>query len=428
MTLITGNQQIAKRRKSYSAHNNKSASINTSFISHFRQSPVRTKKQSGGFFPSVKRFLGKNRQQQVFSRNRTVRQNIEGNTGNKTSERKSSGFSFPIPSLATMAVVAGTVILALAALKWDDFQVRIPENLILQHISSENAAQHTLRYAAAGISGLSAFQFPTADISGTPTEIADAVEDSDLLYDLMITFQWQNYRVQRGDTVSGIAQRFGVSVGAIIASNDIRNARRLQEGAVLRIPNIDGIPYSVRAGDSLSRIAASFNVPLEVILDVNDIRSDVIRPGETIFIPGARMNDMDLRRSLGDMFIFPVPSRHVTSPFGMRRDPFTGVLAFHTGIDLRAPIGTPVVAAMDGVVSVVGENRTYGRYIIITHPNGYKTFYAHLNSVSVRRGDRVQQGRRIGESGNTGRSTGPHLHFSVFDHNNRLVNPLDLLR
>jgi murein DD-endopeptidase MepM/ murein hydrolase activator NlpD len=111
----------------------------------------------------------------------------------------------------------------------------------------------------------------------------------------------------------------------------------------------------------------------------------------------------------------------------MRRDPISGALQFHDGVDFRAALGTPVLAALDGVVSVVGENWLYGKYIIITHSNGYKTLYGHLNSISVRQGERVARARRIGESGNSGYSTGPHLHFGIYDRNNRAVNPLDLL-
>jgi murein DD-endopeptidase MepM/ murein hydrolase activator NlpD len=260
------------------------------------------------------------------------------------------------------------------------------------------------------------------------TATAEAIEADTGRQNDLITFEWQQYKVKRGDSVSAIAQKFEVSVGAIIASNDIRNARALQEGAVLKIPNIDGIPYQVKSGDSLLKIATSFNVPLEVILDINDTKSDKIRVGETLFIPGARMNDIDLRMSLGELFVYPVQSRYITSNYGMRRDPIGGHWAFHTGIDLRADIGTPVLAALDGVVSVVGENRIYGRHIILTHGNGYKTIYAHLNSYAVKQGDRVARGKKIAESGNTGYSTGPHLHFGVYDRNNKLLNPLELLR
>jgi murein DD-endopeptidase MepM/ murein hydrolase activator NlpD len=213
---------------------------------------------------------------------------------------------------------------------------------------------------------------------------------------------------------------------ALISSNDIRNARRLREGENLRIPNIDGISYVVKKGDSLSRIAKSSAVPLEVILDVNNIRSEVIKEGETLFIPGARMAPEALKLALGELFIYPVRKR-ITSPFGWRADPFTGVRSFHAALDLGGSMGTPVKAAMDGTVSTVSVNRVYGNFIILSHAGGYQTLYAHLSGVSVKQGSRVGQGSKIGEVGNTGLSTGPHLHFGIFK-NGKAVNPLDLLQ
>ena len=350
-----------------------------------------------------------------------------------------------IPSFAFLALLAGIVVFALAAFNWEDISIITPNDynfqagagespLIDTSIFHSGAEHHTLQYAATGIPGLSTLlQLPEIlqpmGENILPSEssqniIPEMEENNDL-----IAFEWRQHRVRRGEVVSRIAEQYGVSIGAVIASNDIRNARRLQEGAVLRIPNIDGIPHIVKNGDSLLKIAATYNVPLEVILDVNDIMSDVLRPGEAIFIPGARMNDMDLRASLGDLFKSPVSGRlEVTSRYGMRRDPFTGALSFHNGVDLRARTGTPILASMDGVISVTGENWLYGKFIIVTHPNGYKTLYAHLNALSVKQGDRVIQGRKIGEAGNTGRSTGSHLHFSVYDNKGKLIDPLDLIR
>ncbi|MDR2966109.1 MAG: M23 family metallopeptidase [Treponema sp.] len=334
------------------------------------------------------------------------------------------GFTFNVPILPVLAVAASAFVIALALFNWEN--ISLPDSIAFSPGLETEAEHHTMQYAAMGVTNL----LPTAVVENTTENRAgNSVETppEDPKNDL-ITFEWQQYRVRKGDAVSSIAQRFGVSVGAVIASNDIRNARTLREGQTLRIPNIDGIPHQVKSGDSLSKIAASYNVPLEVILDVNDIKSDNIRQGETLFIPGARMNDIDLRMSLGELFMYPVASKYVTSRYGMRKDPKSGVLAFHTGIDLRADTGTTVMAALDGTISVIGENWLYGKHIIITHDNGYKTLYAHLNSYSVRQGDRVARGRKIGESGNTGYSTGPHLHFSIYDKNNRLVNPLELLR
>ena len=411
MAAIIENQHIAKRYKTSFRPNNKSAGFNAGFMSQFSQNPSRSRRKGRSLFAS---------------RDRRRKEPHKSSGG--------SGFSIPVPSVATLAVVAGTVLIALTALKWEDINIKIPGKYAFQltAVEDEDTERYKLNYAATGISGITApFQIPenTQSIAENVEAASITTETIETSHsnELMVAFEWQQYKVKKGDSVSAIAKQFGVSIGAIIASNEIRNARRLQEGAALRIPNIDGIPYSVKRGDSLSKISASFNVPLEVILDVNDIKNDAIKAGETIFIPGARMNDMDLRLSLGESFVYPVQSRHITSSYGMRKDPISGKLNFHTGIDLRANTGTAVMAAMDGVVSVVNENWLYGKHIIISHNNGYKTLYAHLNFCSVKQGDRVSRGKKIGEAGNTGYSTGPHLHFGIYDKNGKLVNPIELL-
>jgi len=440
MAGITEKQHIAKRihpirssshktasqrqKQSFFKPIIKSAGINTGFnarfMEQFSQSPVRLKKKSPfSRFASFERFLKTN------ARTGQRRQR------EKDPERKvrSSGFSFPVPSLSTLAVIAGIVVIAMAAFNWEDFNIKKPEKYVYRPDTETEAERLTMQYAATGITGILPLQ-TTVTITETPVTktTAEPVKEESQGKDDIITFEWQQYKVKRGDSVSSIAKNYNVSIGAVIASNEIRNARTLQEGAVLKIPNIDGIPYQIKKGDSLTKISSSFNVPLEVILDVNDIKSDNIKTGETIFIPGARMNDIDLKLSLGELFIYPLQNKFITSNYGMRKDPISGALNFHTGIDLRANTGTTVIAAMDGAVSVVAENRLYGKYIIITHDNGYKTLYGHLNAYSVKQGDKVARGKKIGESGNTGYSTGPHLHFTIYDRNNKLVNPLELLR
>jgi murein DD-endopeptidase MepM/ murein hydrolase activator NlpD len=244
--------------------------------------------------------------------------------------------------------------------------------------------------------------------------------------DMTETFAWQNYKVKKGDSVSKIAAAFSVSMDAIIASNGISNARSLREGETLKIPNMDGIPYTVKNGDSLYKISQSMGVPLEAILDANDIQSDIINAGMTLFIPGARMNKDDLALALGELFIYPLKGSRLSSPFGWRNDPISGERRHHAAVDLSAPQGTVVWAAMDGKVSALGYNATYGNYIILSHSGGYQTMYAHLYSFAVKKGDTVSQGTKIGTVGSTGYSTGPHLHFAVYK-NSTAVNPLDYL-
>jgi murein DD-endopeptidase MepM/ murein hydrolase activator NlpD len=259
-----------------------------------------------------------------------------------------------------------------------------------------------------------------------PSEESGGKSAETIPLDLTEVFAWHSYKVKKGDSVSKIALNFSVSMDAIIASNGIKNVRTLREGEVLRIPNMDGIPYTVKKGDSLSGISASMGVPLEAILDANDIQSDVINTGMTLFIPGARMNREELKMALGELFIYPLKGSRLSSPFGWRNDPISGVRRHHAAVDLSAPQGTPVKAAMEGKVSASSYENTYGNFIIISHPGGYQTMYAHLHTVLVKKGDQVAQGAQIATVGNTGYSTGPHLHFAVF-RNGRAVNPLDFL-
>ncbi|MCL2319789.1 MAG: M23 family metallopeptidase, partial [Treponema sp.] len=244
--------------------------------------------------------------------------------------------------------------------------------------------------------------------------------------DMTETFAWQTYKVKKGDSVSKIAAAFSISMDAVIASNGITNARSLREGEELRIPNMDGIPYTVKSGDSLSGISRAKGVPLEAILDANNLESDKINAGMSLFIPGARMKSEDLKLALGELFMYPLNASRLSSPFGWRDDPFTGVRTYHAAVDLSAPQGTPIKAAMDGKVAAQGYNATYGNYIILSHSSVYQTMYAHLHTVLVKKGDVVKQGSQIGTVGTTGYSTGPHLHFGVFK-NGRAVNPLDFL-
>jgi murein DD-endopeptidase MepM/ murein hydrolase activator NlpD len=117
----------------------------------------------------------------------------------------------------------------------------------------------------------------------------------------------------------------------------------------------------------------------------------------------------------------------LSSPFGYRPDPFTGVRRFHAGIDIAVDAGTTVRAAMDGKVADVGYNGNFGNYVILSHADGYQTLYGHLTKATVTVGTMLSQGSALGFSGNTGYSTGPHLHFGLF-HRSLALNPLKYLK
>jgi murein DD-endopeptidase MepM/ murein hydrolase activator NlpD len=222
-----------------------------------------------------------------------------------------------------------------------------------------------------------------------------------------------SYTVRSGDSISGIAQRFNLSMDTVISFNNIQDARSLKVGSTLAIPNSSGLRYRVRRGDYLGGIAKKFGVALNELLDWNSLETSVIVPGQDLFIPGGRLSEMERNRVFGRLFIYPTRGR-ITDRYGMRRDPFTGMRRFHNGVDLAGPVGTPVVATMSGKVAMLGYNPTYGKYLILTHPEGFQTLYGHLDTFRVQKGESVKQGQRIADMGNSGYSTGSHLHFSIF--------------
>ncbi|MBS0384462.1 MAG: M23 family metallopeptidase, partial [Proteobacteria bacterium] len=121
----------------------------------------------------------------------------------------------------------------------------------------------------------------------------------------------------------------------------------------------------------------------------------------------------------------PINGARLSSGFGMRMHPVLGYSALHRGVDFAAPIGTPILAAGDGAVERAGPFSTYGNYVKIRHANGYETAYAHMSRVAVRVGQRVRQGEIIGFVGDTGRATGPHLHYEVLKRGDQ-INPMAL--
>ncbi|NPA48559.1 MAG: peptidoglycan DD-metalloendopeptidase family protein [Thermodesulfobacteria bacterium] len=117
----------------------------------------------------------------------------------------------------------------------------------------------------------------------------------------------------------------------------------------------------------------------------------------------------------------------ISSYYGYRRDPFTGRRAFHAGVDIVSRYGAPVRVTADGVVYQVGYNRGLGRFVKVRHRHGFVTIYGHLRKYVVRRGERVKKGEIIGYVGNTGRSTGPHLHYEI-KRWGRSLNPIRFIR
>lgn len=125
-------------------------------------------------------------------------------------------------------------------------------------------------------------------------------------------------------------------------------------------------------------------------------------------------------------FSNPLSYMYVTSSFGSRKHPIANKVLAHGGVDFRAASGTKVMASSSGIVQYAGKSGNYGNLVIINHKNGFETRYAHLSKINVKPGQKVEVGQAIALSGNTGRSTGPHLHFKL-RKNGRVLNPLNYL-
>jgi murein DD-endopeptidase MepM/ murein hydrolase activator NlpD len=261
-------------------------------------------------------------------------------------------------------------------------------------------------------------------------ELADgngeAKQDGPSLPPAPVSLEMTTYRVRSGESLASIAKRFGLNIDTIISANGIADSSSVRTGTQLRIPNLDGVIYKVRSGDNLASVAKRFKSDTTKIVDANDLDSSRLMAGQSLIIPGARLPEQAVKRALGQRVAWPVRGP-ISSYFGYRPDPFTGVRRFHGGIDIVVDANTPVRASMEGRVSDVGYNANYGNYIIMSHADGYQTLYGHLTSSSVSVGMKETQGAVIGLSGNTGYSTGPHLHFSLFKRSLAL-NPLKYLK
>ncbi|MCX6757469.1 MAG: peptidoglycan DD-metalloendopeptidase family protein [Candidatus Nomurabacteria bacterium] len=232
------------------------------------------------------------------------------------------------------------------------------------------------------------------------------------------------YVVRKGDKIADIAKMFDISVNTIDWANERKKGAPLVEGELLLIPPVSGVIHVVAKNQTLKGIAKLYGVDIEDITSFNDIGDKGILVGDELVIPGAEVpnsvsqskkvkqggrlpsnkNKSQMRSSEG-YFVNPLPGCDTTQ-------------GIHDGtaVDLSCHVaGTPIHAAAAGrvIFARYGKNGGFGNLVIISHPNGMQTYYAHQSKLNVSIGDNVYQGQVIGFVGNTGHSFGNHLHFEV---------------
>jgi murein DD-endopeptidase MepM/ murein hydrolase activator NlpD len=255
------------------------------------------------------------------------------------------------------------------------------------------------------------------------------------------------YTVQSGDTVSDIADQFGVSPDSILWANPKLedNPDMLSIGQELNIPPVSGVLYTVASGDSVQKIADKFKtnkfpsntlvtniVNLEFNQQLHDLKPPeyALTAGQFLMVPDGSKPYIP---RVVNAYSGPLPATAArgTGNFGW---PVSGRItqkfwSNHPGIDIGAPKGTPIYAADSGYVVAAGwdqERISYGFMILINHGNGFVTRYAHLSAFNVQVGDSVKKGQIVGRVGSTGNSTGPHLHFEIINNGVRR-NPFSYL-
>jgi murein DD-endopeptidase MepM/ murein hydrolase activator NlpD len=221
------------------------------------------------------------------------------------------------------------------------------------------------------------------------------------------------YRLKRGDDLLAVAARLNLPYETITTLNGIESAEEFQSRDLIFIPNIPGIFVPLVPKNDLERIMFSWRETRKGETLSVSVQTHMDDQKLFFFFPGDRFHPVERAYFLRILFHFPLPGGRITSRFGMREHPFGGHPQFHNGIDLAAEIGTDVLAAREGTVAEVGYDRIYGKYILVDHKNGYQSLYGHLSSIDVSLNQWVNSGKIIGKVGNTGWSTGPHLHFEI---------------
>ena len=291
------------------------------------------------------------------------------------------------------------------------------------------------------------------------------------------------YKVKKKDTIPAIAKRYGIKQDTILMNNKDALNNKMKVGDTITFPSIDGLYYKLEKNDTLAKIAKKYGISVVDIVDYNNINPKKLKAGSTIFLKGVTLqkykdvegrliaaqqakedkkknknkekekeqekekpekppkgtkgsppppppedNDDGGRSAAysGAGFAYPVRYAGVSSPFGNRYHPVLKRYILHTGVDLVAKY-VLLRAAKAGVVTFAGNMSGYGKIIIIRHDNGYETRYAHLSVISTNVGEHVNQGDLIGKTGNSGRTTGAHLHFEI-RQNGVPKNPMKYLR
>jgi murein DD-endopeptidase MepM/ murein hydrolase activator NlpD len=211
--------------------------------------------------------------------------------------------------------------------------------------------------------------------------------------------------------IFSLAARLNIPYDTLASLNRMSGSGTITAGAEILIPSRPGIFLTEKPASDLEYLMYAWRNGEEGGALLRARRGK--RLEQFLYFPAGRFNAAERLYFLNGAYRYPLPKGRLTSGFGMRLSPITGLHSMHSGIDLAAPEGTPVLAARSGTVTAVGYDDTLGNYVILSHDGGHESVYGHLHKISVSLKDGVKSGTILGAVGSTGKSTGPHLHFEI---------------
>lgn len=284
---------------------------------------------------------------------------------------------------------------------------------------------------------------PQSSVTSLDTAIEDVTKDQETN---------QTYEVQAGDTLGGIAEDHNMTIEDLLSMNEIlenENATiRVGDELTISVPEpelsvnrqeekyyeedydeevqyVDNDDWFTTQTQVLQQPSSGHRTVVALVSYKNNstVKTDILKQKVTI---KAVPKIVERGTKIPPTYVWPVSGGHISSGFGGRKAPKRGASTYHEGVDISVPVGTAVMASCGGTVIRAGWGSGYGRLICIQHPDGRETRYGHLSKILVSAGQTVKQGQKIALSGNTGNSTGPHLHFEI-RISGSAVNPLKYL-
>jgi murein DD-endopeptidase MepM/ murein hydrolase activator NlpD len=245
------------------------------------------------------------------------------------------------------------------------------------------------------------------------------------------------HEVKEGESLQDISKKYNISLESVKFANNL-TANTVTAGQILKIPPVEGTLHTVGAGDTLEKLSKRYNVPVQTIVDFNYIDSPyILSEGQVLTIPDAQRPETKKYYAgstvydLSSYGVIPYAGDVAQAGEGKFIWPLSGVLTqffgrYHPGLDIANRTGD-IIATDKGIVIRSGWwEGGYGNAVQVDHGNGYVTTYAHMSSIAVSVGDEVDRGQKLGVVGSTGRSTGPHLHFTI-QLEGKYLDPLSVL-